>query len=149
MKTCETCGEPIADQSGICPYCETPQRPAARGGRSGEAIRTVNIEAGMPTVSEALRKLETQLDRARADGVRLLRVIHGWGSASGGGGKIRTAARCWLKQQEDDGRVRSVLFGDHYTHTSPQGRDFQRRHPILRSSQRTDRENPGITFVEP
>ena len=117
--------------------------------RGVEERVALNVEAGLPTVAEALRRLEAQLDRARAEGVRVVRVIHGWGSAAGGGGKIRAAARQWLRGQLEQRRIRSLLFGDHYTHTSPEGRDFIRRHPALRPAERTDRENPGITFVEP
>jgi uncharacterized Zn finger protein (UPF0148 family) len=148
MKTCDMCGEPIPPHSGVCPYCESPQSVTAASARSGEALRTLNIEAGMPTVAEAMQRLRMQLDRAQADGVRLVRVIHGWGSNTGGRGKIRTAARRWLQQQLEDRQIRSLVLGDHYTHTSPEGRDFQRRHPALRISERTDRENPGICFIE-
>lgn len=148
MKTCGTCGEEIAPQSTVCPYCETPQRPDPDARVDGPPVRDLNLEAGLPTVEEALRRLEAQLDRARADGVRVVRVIHGWGSRQGGGGKIRAAARQWLQRQLESRRLRSVFPGDHFTHTRPEGRDFIRRHPALRASERTDRENPGITFVE-
>ncbi len=149
MKTCDTCGEPIAPRSSLCPYCQTPQRPDPSAPPDGPPLRDLDIEAGLPTVPEALRRLESQLDRARRDRVRVLRVIHGWGSASGGGGKIRPAARAWLQQQLDEHRIRSLLLGDHYAHTSPEGRDFLRRHPALRPTEPSDRHNPGITFVEP
>ncbi len=149
MKTCGTCGEEIAPQSTVCPYCETPQRPDPSARAGGPPVRDIDIEAGLPTVEEALRRLEAQLDRARADGVRVVRVIHGWGSASGGSGRIRAAARQWLQRQLDARRIRSVFPGDHYTHTSPEGRDFLRRHPALRPAENSDRNNPGITFVEP
>jgi len=148
MKTCDMCGEAIEPHSCVCPYCESPQSVKTGSARGGEALRTLNIEAGMPTVAEAMQRLRVQLDRAQADGVRLVRVIHGWGSNTGGRGKIRTAARRWLQQQLDDRRIRALVLGDHYTHTSPEGRQFQRRHPALRISERTDRENPGICFVE-
>jgi len=148
MKTCDMCGESIHPRASICPYCESPQAFAAVSGRQGEALRTLNIEAGMPTVAEAMQRLRLQLDRAQADGVRLVRVIHGWGSNTGGRGKIRTAARRWLQKQLEDRQIRALVLGDQYTHTRPEGRDFQRRHPSLRPSERTDRENPGICFVE-
>ena len=149
MKTCDTCGESIAPQSTLCPFCETPQRPDSTAPAGGPPVRNIDIEAGLPTVDEALRRLEAQLARARADGVAVVRVIHGWGSAAGGGGKIRAAARQWLQGQLERGRIRSYLPGDRYAHTSPEGRDFLRRHPALRASENSDRNNPGITFVEP
>ena len=149
MKTCATCGESIAPQSAVCPFCETPQGPDPSGPAPGPPVRNLDIEAGLPTVEAALRRLETQLDRARTDGVRVVRVVHGWGSATGGGGKIRAAARPWLRAQLERRRIRGLLFGDHYSPSTPEGRDFLRRHPALRASERTDRENPGIAFVEP
>ena len=149
MKTCDTCGEPIAPGSSVCPYCEAPQTPSASDSAGGPPVRDLDIEAGLPTVAEALRRLEAQLDRARADGVRVVRVIHGWGSAAGGGGKIRAAARQWLQGQLERGRIRSYLPGDRYARALPEGRDFLRRHPALRASEKSDRNNPGITFVEP
>ncbi|NCC92020.1 MAG: hypothetical protein EOM10_01855 [Opitutae bacterium] len=148
MKTCDTCGETIAPHSTVCPYCETPQRPSPGARPAGPELRHLDLEAGLPTVEEALRRLAAGLDRARADGVRVVRVVHGWGSASGGGGRIRSAARRWLREQADSRRIRGILVGDHFTHTSPEGREFLRRHPVLRASERTDRHNPGITFVE-
>lgn len=148
MKICETCGEPIAPHSTVCPFCETPQRPSPGARPGGPTVRHLDLEAGLPTVAEALRRLQTQLDRARADGVRVVRVVHGWGSATGGGGRIRAATRRWLQEECDAGHLRTVFFGDHFTHTSPEGRDFIRRHPALRVSERSDRNNPGISFVE-
>jgi len=148
MKTCETCGEEIAPQSSICPYCESPQAWSPPT-TNGPAIKTINLEAGLPTVEEALRRLAAQLDRARLEGVRVVRLIHGWGSAAGGGGRIRAAVRQWLQQEAEARRIHFFLPGDHFTNTTPRGRDFLSRHPALRQSIRTDRENPGITFVEP
>ena len=149
MTICDVCGESIAPGSSICPFCETPRRPDSAERDSGPPVRDVDVEAGLPTVAEALRRLETQLARARADGVRVVRVIHGWGSTTGGGGRIRVAARRWLQGQLDARRIRALFLGDHYTHTSPDGRDFLRRHPALRPGENSDRHNPGITFVEP
>ncbi len=184
MKTCDTCGESIAPGSAVCPFCEAPQLPDPSARAEGPAVRDLDIEAGLPTVAEALRRLAAQIDRARDDGVRVVRVIHVWGSKTGGGGRThlrprvatsrpggggapprgggagarrppgggarpRPPPRQWLQGQREQHRIRLMLLGDHYTHTSPEGRDFIRRHPALRSSERTDRENPGITFVEP
>lgn len=149
MTTCDTCGEDLALGSSICPYCEASQPGAALAAAEGPPVRNLDIEAGLPTVAEALRRLEVQLDRARRDSVRVVRIIHGWGSATGGGGRIRAAARDWLRGQLEQRRIRALFPGDLYTATSSEGRDFIRRHPALRASERSDRNNPGITIVEP
>ena len=149
MKTCDTCGETIAPQSSVCPFCETPQSPGPADRAAGPAVREIDLEAGLPTVAEALRRLAVQLERARADGVGVVRIIHGWGSRTGGGGKIRAAVRNWLQQELDARRIRAVVIGDEHSRTSPAGRDFLRRHPALEASEPSDRRNPGISFVEP
>ena len=151
MKTCPVCGEDIARISSVCPYCESPQDSAschAAPGPCAAPVRDINLEAGLPTVDEALEKLRTRLAAAQADGVRLVRIIHGWGSGSGGGGRIRAAVRRWLDGQQAGGRFRSVLPGDIYSHTEPGGRNLIRRYPDLAAAERQDRRNPGITFVE-
>ena len=81
---------------------------------NGPAIKTINLEAGLPTVEEALRRLAAQLDRARLEGVRVVRLIHGWGSAAGGGGRIRAAVRQWLQQEAEARRIHFFLPGDHF-----------------------------------
>ncbi len=40
-------------------------------------MRTINLEASRPTVDEARRRLLAEVHSARAQGVRLLKVIHG------------------------------------------------------------------------
>ena len=148
MKICETCGEPIDPACTACPLCESPQAPSPASRSAGPPLRTIDVEAGLPTVAEALRRLEAQLERARTDGVRLVRVIHGWGSTTGGGGRIRAAVRRWLQEQVDCRRIRGVLFGDHVAPGEPEARDLRKRQPALATSQRTDPRNPGITCVE-
>lgn len=150
MKTCPVCGEDIAAGSAVCPYCESPQ-PSGGIRRTlpyAPSIASIDLEAGLPTVDEALARLKARLASAEADGVRLVRVIHGWGSATGGGGRIRPAARRWLEGQLAGGRFRSVLPGERYGPREPEGRDLVRRFPELTSTERQDRRNPGITFVE-
>ncbi len=80
-------------------------------------------------------------------GSRLLRLIHGWGS-SGAGGAIRAAVREHLAAQLRTHRISGFLPGDDYSEDTNRGRQLLRGFPPLRESLRTDRANPGITFVE-
>lgn len=153
---CETCGEPLPPFTRVCPYCETPQRPvasspsSARPGQSAPPpCQTVDIESGLPTVDEALAKFDRALFLAQQRGTPLLRVIHGWGSSTGGASQIRPAIRRHLAALAERRAIRSYLPGDRYSHTLPDGLSLLRRHPVLRLTERTDRLNPGITFVEP
>jgi hypothetical protein len=80
-------------------------------------------------------------------GVRLIRIIHGWGS-SGSGGHIRDAVRKVLAGYVRARRVRRFVSGEEYSEDTASGRELMAAHAALRQSLRTDRDNPGITFVE-
>ena len=51
------------------------------------SFATLNLEAGFPTIDDARRRLLSEMQSARARGVRVIKVVHGWGS-SGEGGKL-------------------------------------------------------------
>ena len=145
MHPCDVCGEPIPDAVPVCPYCESPCAPRPLSSPAGPAIRTVNLEDGLPTVDEALDKLERALSRAAADRVPLLRVIHGWGSSSGQA-LIRRSVRARLARYHETRVLRAFLPGDDFSPT--RRHPWILRHPVLLESALTDRMNPGITFVE-
>jgi hypothetical protein len=146
MKNCDTCGNEIPDISMVCRFCGAHQRARTHAGPR-ERLRTVNIEAGMPSVDEGLRRLESELIRAKQSGIRVVRVIHGWGS-TGTGGSLRYACRAFLKGKLAARQITGIIYGEDYSGTTNVGRDLMNRCSELRSSERSDNQNPGITFVE-
>lgn len=143
MRTCSTCGNEIPDDESKCKYCDSHQQPGTGGGK----IKTINLKKGMPFVDEALDTLSLELDLARSQGVKVLRVIHGYGS-SGTGGKIKQAVIQELASLSRAGRVHAYVVGDRYSEDTKQGRDLLSRFPALGSALVSDRHNPGITFVQ-
>lgn len=107
----------------------------------------LNLEDGRPGVEEALRRLDMKLDTARMQGVKLLRVIHGYGS-SGKGGALGDAVARRLRERQRQGRVRAFVWGGDWPDETAEARALLERRPLLRESLRTDRGNEGITFVE-
>ncbi len=143
MKTCSTCGNEIPDDESKCRYCDSYQQPGRSSRRTGgKKIKTINLKKGMPFVDEALDTLSLELDLARSQGVKVLRVIHGYGS-SGTGGKIKQAVIQELKS-----RHRAYVVGGRYSEDTNQGRDLLSQFPGLGSTLVSDRHNPGITFVQ-
>ena len=69
-------------------------------------MRTLNLKSGYPTVDAARRRLLAEIEAAREAGVKLLKVIHGWGS-SGAGGRLGPAIRRSLRL-EDSAALRTV-----------------------------------------
>ncbi len=148
MKTCSTCGNEIPDDEWKCRYCESYQKPGGSSRRTDEEkIKTINLKKGMPFVDEALATLSLELDLARSQGVKVLRIIHGYGS-SGSGGKIKQAVIQELASLSRSRRVHAYVVGDRYSENINQGRDLLRRFPGLGSTLVSDRHNPGITFVQ-
>jgi hypothetical protein len=146
MKTCETCGNDIPDSASRCPFCESQQQPVTFK-TTHSPLRTLNIKEGMPLVDEALADLERDLANARLSGVRLIRLIHGYGS-TGTGGKLREACRAYLARKLTARQIRRFIPGEDYSKATNAGRDLLGRFPELRNSEVSDRQNPGITFVE-
>jgi len=116
-------------------------------GSGSATIVTANLEAGMPRVRDALLHMDSEIAAARRRGVRLIRLIHGYGS-KGVGGRIRTRCRARLTQLLEERAIRGLVRGEDLSEISVAGQAFLARHPGVRATLRTDRLNPGITFVE-
>jgi len=79
--------------------------------RKPPAIRTVNLEAGMPLVREALAQLNRELTLARQQRCPFLKFIHGYRS-TGAGGDIRLAIQKRLRELREQGAIRFCIFGE-------------------------------------
>ncbi len=110
-------------------------------------MRTLQIKSGQPTLDEARRRLLDEMDAARRDGVRLLRVVHGWGSG-GEGGVLAVGIRRSLRLRVKEGRAASIVPGERFSSDTQEGREFAQRHPEVRRDPDFNRANPGITVVE-
>ena len=110
-------------------------------------MRTINLETGLPSLDEARRRLLAEIDAARKEGARLLKVIHGYGS-SGGSGKLCVGIRKSLRLRVKEGRARAIIPGERFSSDTNETRELLRRHPGLRSDPDFNRMNPGITIVE-
>lgn len=108
--------------------------------------KTVNIEAGRPSVEVALQRLSQELRLGKANRVGALKVIHGYGS-TGSGGAIRDAARRLLAERRRAGMIRDFVGGDEFSAFSPAGRRAVELLPELRRDTDYGRGNDGITIV--
>ena len=147
MKPCTTCGNEIGDQVWKCPFCEQPQTGQPPEPVRQLAVWSINLKEGLPTVAAALAKLKRELQAAKSERRKVVRIIHGYGS-TGVGGEIRVAVRKQLQAMLSTKKIQSFLPGDDYSDRTNAGSALVSRHFALRSSLKTDRNNPGITFVE-
>ena len=145
MLICEVCGNDIELAAGQCPYCGSAV--TGKLNQPGPVRqRLINLERGLPTVEQALRRLDTELESCRLQGYRILTLIHGYGS-SGKGGAIRDAVRRQLRYYKHRGRINTVVTGEEFSSRTGAGRQLLRRFPVLGRHTDLNRANPGVTLV--
>jgi hypothetical protein len=113
----------------------------------GDAVQTINIEQGMPTVDQARKRLIRAIDSANASGVRILKVIHGYGS-SGKGGKLLIAIRRSITKRRSEGKVDRVIYGENWSIFDQATQKLTHEYPELHGDCDLDRYNRGITMIE-
>lgn len=100
----------------------------------------------MPSVQEALQRLDREIAVARQGKVVLLKIIHGYGS-SGAGGDIRIAVQKSLHAMVESGQIRACIFGESWSKTDDATWRLLRSQSDLKSDPDLGRRNQGITVV--
>ena len=106
----------------------------------------INLEGGMPTVSQALQKLEQALRTARARRYPAMKIIHGYGS-SGKGGAIKQGVLALLAQKQRAGQLCCFVPGGDFSPFSPSARKMLDACPWLAKDRDYNRGNDGVTIV--
>jgi hypothetical protein len=109
-------------------------------------LKTLNIEAHMPTVEEARQQLLAELRQAKQSGVCAIKIIHGYGS-TGKGGALRDGLRKSLLRRKKEGLVTRVIFGEKWSVFEEDARYAIECCPELKSDRDLNRSNEGITIV--
>lgn len=107
---------------------------------------TVNLEAGHPTVEMARTHLNMVIRSAKANGTRVLKLIHGYGS-SGKGGSIRSDVQAQLRRKKQEGQIRDFVPGEDFSPFDPAARAIIAACPSLSRDVDYSRQNHGITMV--
>ena len=122
---CLHCGNP-RPLLGDCAHCGSSELPQALTDTT-----VLNLEAGGPTVEEALDRLTQHVRGASEAGIRALIVIHGYGS-SGSGGRIKWAVREALESNHFSDRVDEYHFGEDLAVASSSYQAVMKRRPGLK-----------------
>ncbi len=110
------------------------------------AIKTVNLKSDMPSVREALQRLERELALSRQEKATSLKFIHGYGS-TGAGGDICLAVQKRLMELAQSGTIRGCVFGENWSKSDETTWRTIRSHPELKNDSDLGRRNRGITIV--
>jgi hypothetical protein len=109
-------------------------------------MRVINLEENRPSVDEMNRRLAMELRNARHARVKVLKLIHGYGS-TGVGGKLRGAVRAMLEHAKKRGEIRDFVQGDEFRISNEVTWAMLKLHPELKQDRDLGRENRGITVV--
>jgi len=100
----------------------------------------------MPSVDEALRRLDREIAVARQGKVGLVKIVHGYGS-TGAGGDIRIAVQRRLHELAEAGQIRGCIFGESWSKTDDASWRLLQSKSELKNDPDLGRRNEGITVV--
>jgi hypothetical protein len=110
------------------------------------AIRTYNVEAGLPVLDEARQRVIEEIKRAKREGVRVLKVIHGYGS-SGKGGTLCVGLRKSFRLRKKEGVIRDFIPGEEFSIFNGAVLALLEGVPEMRGDPDLNATNEGITVL--
>jgi len=100
----------------------------------------------MPSVEQARARLQTELCIAQQSGLKVLKLIHGYGS-SGVGGDLRIALQSTLRQMAQRHEIRDCIYGENWRTSDERTWELLKRMPELKSDSDLGKGNKGMTIV--
>lgn len=110
------------------------------------SVRTLNLEAGFPTLEEARKLMAAAIREGRRSGVRVLKVIHGYGS-SGKGGTLCFGLRKSLGLRKKEGLIKNFIKGEDFCIFNQPTLDLIEAVPDLRGDPDLNVVNEGVTVI--
>ena len=110
------------------------------------AIRTYNVEAGLPTLDEARRLVIEEIKQAKRAGARVLKVIHGYGS-SGKGGTLCIGLLKSFGLRKREGVIKDCIAGEDFSIFNNTVLALLEAVPELRGDSDLGATNEGVTLI--
>jgi len=109
-------------------------------------VRTYNVEADLPVLEEARRRVAEEIRRARREGARVLKIIHGYG-ASGRGGVLGVGLRKSFALRRKEGVIREFIPGEDFSIFNPVTLALLEAVPEARGDPDLGATNEGVTVL--
>ena len=109
-------------------------------------ILEINIKRDWPTVEVAQARLRDEIARAKRNGVKILKIIHGYGS-TGKGGILRDELRDQLAAMQKTGSIKQVVYGENFGMFDRATADLTGKYPELLKDRDYNRSNQGVTLI--
>jgi DNA-nicking Smr family endonuclease len=114
--------------------------------RKPARIKLINLEDGMPTVEQALLRMQYELQAARQGGFPAVKLVHGYGS-SGVGGALRAELQKELLQAAEEKTIQAFIPGEEWRISDPATWKLLKRFPEWKKDHDLGRGNLGISIV--
>ena len=109
-------------------------------------IRTFNVEDGLPTLEEARRLVIEEIKRSKRERVKVLKVIHGYGS-SGTGGRLCRGLRKSFGLRKKEGVIKDFVAGEDFSIFNKTVLALLEAVPALRGDPDLGATNEGVTVL--
>ena len=110
------------------------------------SFRTLNIENGRPSLDDARRTVIDEIRKARREGVRVLKIIHGYGS-SGKGGALNHGLRKSFALRKKEKVIKDFIPGESFDIFNATVLTLLEAVPALRGDPDLGTTNLGITIL--
>jgi len=145
MKTCNVCGNET-EATKACPFCGNALDKQPASIAKGQKYTVFNIKAEMPTVDEADFLLLTRLQAFKRQGIKVVKIIHGYGS-TGVGGELRYSVRAKLDKLKWSGIIKFFVSGEDFNGRNSEARKLTHLFPSLLNDEDYHRNNKGISIA--
>ena len=125
---------------------EDPPRTKGRKPCDSGVIPRINLEEGMPIVNEALVHMHAGLQEMKCSHLKVVKLIHGYGS-TGRGGKICIGVREELQKMKQKKQIRDFIPGEDFGPADQTSRELVDRNRRISRDPDYGRINHGITIV--
>jgi hypothetical protein len=109
-------------------------------------FKSYNVEANFPSLDEARRLVLEEIRKSKREGVRVLKIIHGYGS-SGTGGTLNHGLRKSFTLRKKEGVIRDFIPGENFTIFNPVVLELLEAVPALRADSDLAMTNEGVTVL--
>jgi len=90
--------------------------------------------------------LEAKIANAKSNGIKIVKIVHGYGS-SGKGGKIKIAIGKALNKRKKDGKIKEWIAGENFSTLDEKTQQMIKTYPKLINNSDLNKRNLGISLV--
>ena len=109
-------------------------------------VQTLNIELNLPTLEEARKQVIEAIKQAKRSRVKVLKIIHGYGS-TGRGGALCIGLRKSFRLRRKEGVIKDFVPGEDFTIFNPVTLRMLEAVPELNGDADLSMTNEGITVL--